>query len=104
MMAWLEFGLSNALMATALAVVAQVVTRCMRRPQLAFIVWLLVLAKLLVPPLVSVPLPTLRPPVEISDPAGAAPPGGPEHLSSSPASLRDLSSPPPPPAAALCYD
>ncbi|MEX0676692.1 MAG: M56 family metallopeptidase, partial [Pirellulales bacterium] len=59
-MAWLEFGLSNALAATALAAVALVVTRSTRRPQLAFVVWLLVLAKLLVPPLVSVPLASLR--------------------------------------------
>jgi beta-lactamase regulating signal transducer with metallopeptidase domain len=66
MTAWLEFGLSNALAATALAAVALAIARFTRRPQVAFVVWLLVLAKLLVPPLVSVPLPTLRPPVEMA--------------------------------------
>lgn len=67
MTAWLEYGLSNALAATALAIVALAVTRFARRPQLAFAAWLLVLAKLLVPPLVGLPLPSLRTPLPASE-------------------------------------
>ncbi len=52
---WLEVGLSNALVATGLALVAYGVTRVVRRPEIALVVWLLVMAKLLMPPLVSVP-------------------------------------------------
>ncbi len=56
---WLEIGLSNALVATVLAALALVCTRRMR-PQWAFAVWLLVLAKLLVPPVWNAPLGSLR--------------------------------------------
>lgn len=56
---WLEIGLSNALVATVLAAVALVATRRLR-PQWAFAVWLLVLVKLLVPPVWNAPLGTLR--------------------------------------------
>ncbi len=56
---WLEIGISNALVTTALAALAWVATRRMR-PRLAFAVWLLVLAKLLAPPLWNAPLGTLR--------------------------------------------
>ena len=55
MNAWLEIGLSNAAVATVLAIAALLVTRLSRRPELALMLWVLVLAKLLVPPLVSVP-------------------------------------------------
>ncbi len=57
---WLEFLISNALATTALAVLAAVVTWHMR-PRWAFAVWLVVLIKLLVPPLWEVPLVSLRP-------------------------------------------
>jgi beta-lactamase regulating signal transducer with metallopeptidase domain len=56
---WLEIVLSNAIMATILAAMALVVTRRLR-PQWAFAVWLLVLVKLLVPPVWNAPLGTLR--------------------------------------------
>jgi beta-lactamase regulating signal transducer with metallopeptidase domain len=56
MNAWVEMGISNGLAATLLAVVAALVARWCRRPQVAFALWLVVLAKLLVPPLVGVPL------------------------------------------------
>jgi len=55
----LEIGLSNAVVASLLALVAFVVTKRMR-PQWALAVWLLVLAKLLMPPLLTVPLASLR--------------------------------------------
>jgi beta-lactamase regulating signal transducer with metallopeptidase domain len=52
-----EIGFSNAVMATVLAVLAAVLCRICRRPAFAHGLWLLVLLKLLTPPLVSVPLP-----------------------------------------------
>jgi beta-lactamase regulating signal transducer with metallopeptidase domain len=61
MTAWLESGLSNALVATLLAVVACVVTRASRNPKIVFAAWVLVLAKLVTPPLVGLPLESLRP-------------------------------------------
>jgi hypothetical protein len=57
---WLEFGLSNGVAATLLAVAVVLATRFDRRPQVAFVLWLLVLGKLLVPPVVGVPLASLR--------------------------------------------
>jgi beta-lactamase regulating signal transducer with metallopeptidase domain len=63
----LEIGLSNALLATALAAIALVLTRRMR-PQLALAVWLLVLAKLLMPPLWTVPLGSLQVLVPVDEP------------------------------------
>jgi bla regulator protein blaR1 len=53
----LVIGLNNALLATLLAVVAAAVSRCCRRPALVHGLWLLVLLKLLTPPVVTVPLP-----------------------------------------------
>ncbi len=53
----LHAGLANAVAATALAVLAFVVDRSLRRPAVSHAFWLLVLLKLLTPPLVQVPLP-----------------------------------------------
>jgi beta-lactamase regulating signal transducer with metallopeptidase domain len=53
----LEIGLSNAAMAMLLAVVAAGLCRLYRRPAVAHGLWLLVLLKLLTPPLLPVPLP-----------------------------------------------
>ena len=54
----LHLGLSNAVVAALIAVVAAVVTwRVRHRPALACGLWLLVLLKLVTPPLVSVSLP-----------------------------------------------
>lgn len=64
----LEIGLSNAVVASLLALVAFVVTKRMR-PQWALAIWLLVLAKLLMPPLWTVPLASLRAPVPAEEPA-----------------------------------
>src|SRR5437868_5333583 len=50
----LEAGLANAAAATVLALVAAAVGRVARRPALAHALWLLVLLKLLTPPLVAV--------------------------------------------------
>ena len=51
-MQWLiETGLSNAVVAPALALVAVVVSRCSRRPALVHALWLLVLLKLITPPI-----------------------------------------------------
>jgi beta-lactamase regulating signal transducer with metallopeptidase domain len=57
-MQWLvEVGLSNALAAIALALVAWVVGRIGRRPAVTHALWVLVLLKLLTPPVFELPLP-----------------------------------------------
>jgi beta-lactamase regulating signal transducer with metallopeptidase domain len=56
-----EIGLSNAVFATILAVAAFVVTRFCRAPALGHVLWLIVLIKLITPPLVSVPVSGLAP-------------------------------------------
>src|SRR5262249_7470552 len=50
-------GLSNALLAGSLALVALVVGRFSRRPALVHCLWVLVLLKLVTPPVVSLPVP-----------------------------------------------
>jgi len=52
-----EIGLANALVAGVLALVALVVGRISRRPALIHALWLLVLIKLITPPVISLPLP-----------------------------------------------
>jgi beta-lactamase regulating signal transducer with metallopeptidase domain len=54
--ALLQVGVTNALVATALAVVAVAVAKLARRPALSHALWLLVLLKLITPPLVVVPV------------------------------------------------
>src|SRR5262245_55640130 len=54
--ALLYVGLSNAVLAALLAIVAAVVTRLWPRPALAHALWLLVLLKLVTPPLVPLRL------------------------------------------------
>jgi beta-lactamase regulating signal transducer with metallopeptidase domain len=53
----LHVGFSNAVLATGLAALAAGVTCVCRRPALAHALWLLVLLKLLTPPLVPIPVP-----------------------------------------------
>jgi beta-lactamase regulating signal transducer with metallopeptidase domain len=55
MHAWVLAALSNAVLATGLAIVVAVVTRFVRRPETVALLWLLVLVKLVAPPLLSVP-------------------------------------------------
>ena len=57
---WFETGISNGVAATGLALVAWLVTRYCRRPRVAFVLWLLVLLKLVAPPLVELPVASLR--------------------------------------------
>ena len=52
----LHAGLSNALMAAVLALPAAAVARLGRRPALAHALWLLVLLKLITPPLIPIPI------------------------------------------------
>ncbi len=75
----LSVGLGNAVTAAGLALVAAAVGRLVRRPALTHGLWLLVLIKLLTPPLWTVPVawPTAEPPAapaalpeEMSDPVG----------------------------------
>ena len=53
----LHAGLTNAVLAAVLAVVVFGITRIWRNPQAAHVLWLLVLLKMVTPPLVSVPIP-----------------------------------------------
>ena len=55
-MSWLWCILSNVVLASLLALMAWFVQRKLRRPAAARILWVLVLVKLVTPPLVSVPL------------------------------------------------
>lgn len=55
----LEYALANAAAATALALVALVVGRVVRRPAARHALWVLVLVRLVLPPVWTVPLPTL---------------------------------------------
>jgi beta-lactamase regulating signal transducer with metallopeptidase domain len=68
----LEIGLSNAAMAGVLAVLAAVLCRLYRRPAFAHGLWLVVLLKLVTPPLVPVPLPWFDAP-ETAEPSAADP-------------------------------
>lgn len=65
----LEIGLSNAIAAGVLALVASVASHFCRRPAITHGLWLLVLLKLITPPLVHVPLPWPT----SAEPAAAAP-------------------------------
>ena len=53
----LEIALSNIVVAAGLAFVALLITRWWKNPHVAHLMWLLVLAKLVTPPLWQVPLP-----------------------------------------------
>src|SRR2546422_734012 len=57
MRALLEIGLTNAGLATVLALGAAVLSRMCRRPALTHALWLLVLVKLLTPPFLPVTVP-----------------------------------------------
>lgn len=68
----LQMMWSNAFVATALALLVFPLTRVCRRPALSHCLWILVLVKLVTPPIVSVPLPVSWAPgpgQEHSDPA-----------------------------------
>jgi beta-lactamase regulating signal transducer with metallopeptidase domain len=52
-----EALLVNAVLAGLLAVVVGIVTRWVKRPEIAYWLWLIVLAKLVTPPLLSLPIP-----------------------------------------------
>ena len=73
----LGVGLGNAVAATVLAVAVAVVARCCRRPALAHSLWLLVLLKLVTPPLWRVPVPDFSPIVAPGAGQGAVAPAGP---------------------------
>ena len=77
MEAILRITLSNTLLAAVLALAAMAVSRIFRRPALSHALWLIVLLKLITPPLWSIALPLMPaekahkpplPPVELSLP------------------------------------
>jgi beta-lactamase regulating signal transducer with metallopeptidase domain len=53
----IQHGLSNAAAAAVLAILAAIATRLWRNPHFAYALWLVVLVRLVAPPLVAVPLP-----------------------------------------------
>jgi len=56
-MIWLvTIGLTNAALAVPLAALAFAVSRWSRRPALAHVLWVVVLLKLLTPPMVEIPV------------------------------------------------
>ena len=61
MRALIEYALANAVMATAMAAVVYGVTRVVRRPAVRNALWILVLVRLLLPPVWGVPLPVDSP-------------------------------------------
>ncbi len=70
MSAFLQMALSNIAVAGLLAILAWLVGRWQRRPALTHALWLLVLVKLMTPPLVTLPLPTWpTPTAEVAEPA-----------------------------------
>ena len=78
-MQWLtNVALANAVAATLLAVVAWLISRCVRRPALVHVLWVLVLVKLITPPLFqpSVALPTFltTDAITVSRPVDPVPP------------------------------
>jgi len=82
-----EIGLSNAVAACFLALIAALVGRLARRPALTHALWLLVLAKLITPPLLTLHIPWSmpRPAMEVGEeqvkaPVNATEPDSDEHL------------------------
>jgi uncharacterized protein (TIGR03067 family) len=71
-----EIGLNNALMAAVLALVAAAVAARKPRPALVHGLWLLVFLKLLTPPLVTLPVPSLWDQLERHLPASTSGPEG----------------------------
>lgn len=69
-----EAGLANALVAGVLALVALLVGAFSRRPALIHALWLLVLIKLVTPPLFRLPVPGLYEPPAVEAPTRPAPP------------------------------
>src|SRR5215207_9193741 len=59
-MAWLSWIVSNLALAALLAAAAWIMHRRLRQPAVAHVLWVLVLIKLVTPPLVSVPLQEAR--------------------------------------------
>jgi beta-lactamase regulating signal transducer with metallopeptidase domain len=106
----LEISLSNAAMALALALVAAGVGAACRRPALAHSLWLLVLLKLVAPPLLGVPIPWSRPAgakTVATDSPGPIASGRvvvhqiPSPVSPAPNAMAARSSPPPPRPSAV---
>src|SRR5262245_35132414 len=62
----MHLGLANAVCAALLAALAWTVGRCVRRPALTHVLWLLVVVKLVTPPLFSLSLPWLPAPEPVA--------------------------------------
>src|SRR5438874_7674991 len=56
MQTFLEMGMANTVVATALALVAAAIGLCCHRPAVRHILWLLVLLKLVTPPVLAIPV------------------------------------------------
>ena len=99
MIAFLEIALSNIAMAAVLAIPATLATLWGRRPALAYGLWLLVLVKLVTPPLVHIPVPW--PHAWTLDPAAAAEAPAPPMPQAPMAVVDDVVPPVPAPVAEL---
>ena len=98
MEALLSLVVSNAVVATVLAVAAAVVCCCCRRPAVRHALWLLVLLKLLTPPLI--PLPIAWPQASDAPPAPREASAETDHLAASSAPAEPINLSPPPELAA----
>jgi beta-lactamase regulating signal transducer with metallopeptidase domain len=72
---FLQMGLSNACFALGLAILAMVVGKTIKRPHLAYMLWLLVFVRLVTPPILTIPVVTLPAPfsgvVTVADSPGS---------------------------------
>jgi hypothetical protein len=59
----MEIGVTNAALATGLAIGVWLVTRIWRQPVLVHVMWVLVLVKLVTPPMVTIPWPIISAPI-----------------------------------------
>src|SRR5262245_3069303 len=81
----LDIGLRNALLAAVLAVPALAASRWRRQPALAHALWVVVLLRLVAPPLWQVPVGWPAPAVEVAEnPSLSGAPGGQDEVSGDP--------------------
>ncbi len=73
MNSFVQIAWSNAFVATALALLVFCITRAYRKPALSHCLWILVLLKLVTPPIISVPMPVSWVPGSGLEAVGAAP-------------------------------
>ena len=68
-----QFVVSNAIFAVPMCIGFFLITRVIRSPHVAHGLWVLVLLKLLTPPLASIPIPTIQRPPSVDEASGSPP-------------------------------